>query len=151
MSSFVKGTWLHLTRAKDYQLAPIYVCHTTEDCQLTDPHKNAADFRKGVISNCFNYCPGSNAHFSEQFSKIRWQFGSGIWPGQNNLIFLKQQCIKPMHLVIFERPAGHDLSRVGLVFNRHDVLKYPVHGSLTSSQTPSKNAKNKLKMYLSHL
>ncbi len=49
MSGFVKGTWQHLTRAKDYQLAPICVCHTTEDCQLTDPHKDSADFPKGII------------------------------------------------------------------------------------------------------
>ena len=125
----------HAQNAKDCQLGPetqIFGGVTLVSDYVAHPHKDASDFPLGVIA-LFSFrnfsIPQSQLHILVNYSlKLGGHPGVGFDLGNNSLFF--EAAMHETHSSSsFERHPGQTPGRVGLVFNRHNVLQHPDHGS----------------------
>jgi hypothetical protein len=133
----------HAAKAKECQLGldtGVFAGVTLVSDYVAHPHKDASDFPKGVIG-LFSFKNSSIAAQAQMHILVNYSLKLGGNPGVafdlgNNSLFLEAAMHETHASSRFERPAGRDPSRVGLVFNRHDVLQHPYHGSQVPKPPP---------------
>ena len=125
----------HAENAKECQIGPqtqIFGGVTLVSDYVAHPHKDAADFPLGVIA-LFSFRNFSIAQ-NQMHILVNYSLNFGGQPGVafdlgNNSLFFEAAMHETHASSSFERHPGQTPGRVGLVFNRHAVLKHPDHGS----------------------
>lgn len=133
----------HAEKAKECQLGNdtgVFAGVTLVSDYVAHPHKDFNDFPKGVIG-LFSFTNASIAAQAQMHILVNYSLKLGGNPGVafdlgNNSLFLEAAMHETHASSRFERPAGRDPSRVALVFNRHDVLQHPDHGSQVPKPPP---------------